>query len=142
MSQLIIALGVDLANLSSTVRDSWEASIENCVKNRNLSSGDGLQTITGDDLCRQHDPQTLSQAFNFYGRVIKFQSEGKTSMNRAVQQTLIEFTKPSLHNGGKREYKFLHPALSDTEKERTYSNNGESSQNPGSNLVATCGCGG
>ena len=71
-----------------------DARIENCVQNLNLCSGDGLQTITGDDLWRKHGPQTLSQAFDFLGRLVKVQDEGKTSLRIAVQQILIELTKP------------------------------------------------
>ena len=37
-----------------------DASLENCVENLNLSSGDGLQTIIGNDLWRKHGPQTLA----------------------------------------------------------------------------------
>ena len=62
-----------------------DASIENCVQNLNLSSDDGLQTIAGDYLWRQHGLQNLSQAFGFFGRVVKFQAEGKTSMKRVMQ---------------------------------------------------------
>ena len=62
-----------------------DASIENCVQNLNHSSGDGLQTIAGDYLWRQHGLQNLSQAFGFFGRVVNFQAEGKTSMKRAMQ---------------------------------------------------------
>ena len=40
-----------------------DASIENCVQNLNLNTGDGLQTITGDELWRQQGPQTLGQAY-------------------------------------------------------------------------------
>ena len=98
-----------------------DASIENFVHNLNLSSGDGLQTITGDDLWRQPGPQILSQAFDFFGRVVRFQAEGKISRKRAMQQTLIEFSKPSGVNGDIREYNFSHPELSDS------SNIGESS---------------
>ena len=39
-------------------------------------------------------------------------------MKRAMQQTLIEFTKPSVLNGGIRGYNFSHPVLSDTEEEK------------------------
>ena len=63
-------------------------------------------------------------------------------MKRAMQQTLIEFTKPSVLNGGIRGYNFSHPVVSDTEDEKTNSNIGESSQNPGSNPVAPRGRGG
>ena len=77
-----------------------DASIENCVQNLNLSPSGGLPTIIGNELWRQHGPQTLRQAFEFTGRVVKVQAEGKTSIKRAVQQTLIEITKPSLLNGG------------------------------------------
>ena len=73
---------------------TWDTSIENSVQNLNLSSGDGISTITGDDLWRRHDPQTLSQAFDFFGRLVKVQDEGKTSLKIAVQQILIELTKP------------------------------------------------
>ena len=93
-----------------------DASIENCLQNLNLSSCDGLQTFSGNDLLRQHGPQTLSQAFNFFGRVVKIQAEGKTSMKRAVQQTLIEFTKTSVLNRGISEYSFSYPALMITVK--------------------------
>ena len=37
----------------STARD---ASLENCVENLNLRPSDNLQTITGDELRRQHGP--------------------------------------------------------------------------------------
>ena len=64
-------------------------------------------------------------------------------MKRAVQQTLIEFTKPSVLNRGIREYNFSHPVLSDTEEEKKNNCNiGESSRIPGSNHVAPLGCGG
>ena len=63
-------------------------------------------------------------------------------MKRAVQQTLIEFTKTSVLNRGISEYNFSYPALSDTEEEKNNSNIGDHSQNPGSNPVATHGCGG
>ena len=66
-----------------------DASIENCVQNLNLRPGDGPMTITGDEHWRQHGPQTLSQAFEFVGRVVKFQAERKTSLKKAVRQTLI-----------------------------------------------------
>ena len=36
-----------------------DASLENWVENLNLRPGDGLQTVTGDELWRQHGPQTL-----------------------------------------------------------------------------------
>ena len=68
-----------------TGRIARDASIENCVENLNLSPSDNLMTITGDELWKQHGPQTLTQAFEFIGRVVKFQAEGKTSMKRAVQ---------------------------------------------------------
>ena len=67
----------------------WDASIENCVQNLNLSHSGGLPTITGDELWRQHGPQTLRQAFEFTGRVVKVQAEGKTLLKKAVQQALI-----------------------------------------------------
>ena len=63
-----------------------DASLENCVNNLNLSPRDGPRTITGDELWRQHGPQTLTEAFEFFGRVVKMQAEGKISTKRAVQQ--------------------------------------------------------
>ena len=118
------------------------ANIENCVQNLNLSSSDGILIINGDDLWRHHGPQTLSQEFDFFGRFVKVQAEGKTSLKRAVQQTLIEFTKPFVLDGGIEEYNFSHPVLSDTEEGKNNSNICESNQNPGSDPVATLGRGG
>ena len=43
-----------------------DVSLENCVENLNLSPRDDLQTITGDELWRQHGPQTLTEAFEFF----------------------------------------------------------------------------
>ena len=77
-----------------------DAIIENCVQNLNLSYGDGIPTITSDELWRRLSPQTLNQAFDFVGRVIKFQAEGKTSLKRVMQQTLIESPKTSVLDGG------------------------------------------
>ena len=116
----------------SIARDS---SIENCVQNLNLRSGAGLLTITGDKIWRRHGPQTLSQAFAFVGRVVKFEAEGKTLLKKAVQQTLIESTKPR----GIEEYNFSHPPLSDDEEEKNGSNIGRSNQNPRSNSKTTRG---
>ena len=44
------------------------------------------------------------EAFDFFGRVVKVQAEGKISMKRAVQQTLVETTKPRLLETGIEEY--------------------------------------
>ena len=108
-----------------------DARIQSCVQNLNLSSGDGIPTITGDDLWRRrHGPQTLSKALDFIGRVVKDQVEGKTSLETTVQQTLIEFTKPSVLDGGIAEYDFSHPVLTDTEEEKSNSNIGDQNQNP------------
>ena len=91
-----------------------DASKENYVENLNLSSGGSLQTITGDDLWRKHGPKTLTKAIDFIGRVVKLQAQG-TSLKRAVQQTRIKYTKPTLFKDGIREYNFSHPELSDSE---------------------------
>ena len=63
-------------------------------------------------------------------------------MKRAVQQTLIEFTKTTLLKGGIREYNFSHPELSDTEERKYNSDKGVISQNPGPYPVVTGGRGG
>ena len=61
--------------------------------------------VCSDDLWRKHGPQTLNKAIDFIGRVVKDLAEG-TSMKRAVLQTLIDYTKPTLLKGGIREYNF------------------------------------
>ena len=63
-------------------------------------------------------------------------------MKRAVQQTLIEFSKASVLDGGVEEYNFSYPVFYDAEEEKSNSNVGERSQNPGYNFVATRGRGG
>ena len=45
------------------------ACLENCFQN--LSPGNGLQTITGDELWRKYGPQTLRKAIDFIGRAVK-----------------------------------------------------------------------
>ena len=79
---------------------------------------------------------------SFIGRVVKFQAEGKTSLKRAVQQTLIESSRAAILDGGIQEYNFSHPPFSDDEEEKKSSNIDGQSQNPGSNSVATRGHGG
>ena len=56
-----------------------------------------------------------------------------------VQQTLIEFTKPSVLDKDIGEYNFSFPELSDSEEKKKNSNSGDHSQNPGSNSEATRG---
>ena len=119
-----------------------DASLENCVNNLNLSPSDGPRTITGDELWRQHGPQTLTEAFEFFGRVVKMQAEGKISTKRAVQQTLIETTRPKLIELGIKEYTLSHPPLNDDEEDRQGSNTGGHGQNPRSNSKASRGRGG
>ena len=60
-------------------------------------------------------------------------------MKRAVQQTLIRYTKPTLLKGG-IIYNFSHPELSDSEELKANSNKGVSNQNHGSNPMAPGGC--
>ena len=60
-------------------------------------------------------------------------------MNKAVQQTLIDYTNPTLAMEGILEYKFSHPELSDSEERKDNSDNGADSPNPGSDPVATLG---
>ena len=112
------------------------------VENLNLRPGDGLQTITGDELWRQHGPQTLAEAFEFFGRVVKMQAEGKISTKRAVQQTLIETSRPKLIEMGIEEYNLSHPPLNDDEEDKQGSNIGGNNQNPRSNSKPTRGRGG
>ena len=45
------------------------------------------------------------------------------SMNKAVQQTLIDFTKPTLAKEGIVEYNLSHPELSDSEERKDNSDN-------------------
>ena len=63
-------------------------------------------------------------------------------MNKPVQQTLIDYTKPTLAKERILEYKFSHPELSDSEERKDNSDNGAGSENPGSSPVATHGHGG
>ena len=115
-----------------------DASLENSVNNLNL----GPRVITGDELWRQHGPQTLTEAFEFFGRVVKMKAEGNISTKRAVQQTLIETSRPKLIEQGIDEYNFSHPPLNDDEEDKTGSNTGGHSQNPRSNSKASRGRGG
>ena len=71
------------------------ASLENCVENLNLSSGCGLQIITGNELWRKYGPQTLSKVSDFLDRVVKEKAKGM-SMKKAVEQNLLIDTKPTL----------------------------------------------
>ena len=44
-------------------------------------------------------------------------------MNKAVQQTLIDYTEPVLAKEGIKGYNFPHPELSDSEERKANSNN-------------------
>ena len=63
-------------------------------------------------------------------------------MNKAVDQTLIDYTKPILAKEGILEYIFSHPELSDSKERKDDLDNGADSQNPESNPMATRSRGG
>ena len=115
-----------------------DASLENSVNNLNL----GPRVITGDELWRQHGPQTLTEAFEFFGRVVKMKAEGNISTKRAVQQTLIETSRPKLIELGIEEYNLSHPPLNDDEEDKQGSRTGGHSQNSRPNSKASRGRGG
>ena len=46
-------------------------SLEHCVQKLKFSPTDCLQTITGDEFCKQYGPQTIEKAIEFIGRVVK-----------------------------------------------------------------------
>ena len=119
-------------------------SLEHCVQNLNLSPCESLPTLTGDELLRKYGHQTFNKVSDFIGRVLKEKAKG-TSMKKAVQHTLIDFTKPTLIKEGILEYNFSHPQPSDTEHEheetKDNSDKGVSNKNPGSNF-APCSRGG
>ena len=70
------------------------------------------------------------------------QAEGKISTKRAVQQTLIETSRPKLIEMGIEEYNLSHPPLNDDEEDKQGSNIGGNNQNPRSNSKPTRGRGG
>ena len=70
------------------------------------------------------------------------QAEGKISTKRAVQQTLVEISKPKLSEMGIEEYILSHPPLNDDEEDKQGSNIGGRNQNPRSNSKPTRGRGG
>ena len=62
------------------------------VQKLNLSTSDGLPTITGDELWRQCGPKTLEKPNAFKGRagkVVKVILNSKLVMKKVVQQTLL-----------------------------------------------------
>ena len=65
--------------------------------------------------CGRNGLQTLNKAMDFIGRVDKVDAE-VMSMKRVLQQTLIDYTKPTLIKEGIREYNISHPELSDSEE--------------------------
>ena len=67
----------------------------------------------------------LKPSQNLLSFLVKIQAEGKISMKRAVQQTLVETTNPMLLEKGIDEYNFSHPPLNDDEEEKEGSNIGE-----------------
>ena len=69
-------------------------------------------------------------------------AEGKISTKRAVQQTLIETSKPRLLETGIEEYILSHPPLNDDEEDKQGSNIGGRNQNPRSKPKTTHGRGG
>ena len=106
------------------------------MSNLNLSSCDGRQTFTGDELWRKYDPQTLIKAFDFIERVVMKNVKG-SSLKKAMQQTFIDYTKPSLIKEGIMEYYLSQTELFDSYsgEGKGNSDNGASVKNTGSNFA-------
>ena len=81
----------------------------------------------------------LKPSQNLLSFLVKIQAEGKISMKRAVQQTLVETTKPRLLETGIEEYILSHPPLNDDVEDKEGSNIGGNNQNPRSNFKLTRG---
>ena len=96
LDKLSMNVGVQRAyGLKSLLEDHYLWS------EQNLDSCGGLQAITGDGLLRKYGPQTLNKVSDFIGRVVKEKAKGM-SMKKAVQQTVIDFTKPTILKEGIR----------------------------------------
>ena len=80
----------------------------------------------------------LKPSQNLLSFLVKIQAEGKISMKRVVQQTLVETTKPRLLETEIEEYILSHPPLNDDEEDKQGSNIGGNNQNPRSNSKPTC----
>ena len=84
----------------------------------------------------------LKPSQNLLSFLVKIQAEGKISMKRVVQQTLVETTKPRLLETEIEEYILSHPPLNDDVEDKKGSNIGGNNQNPRSNSKPTRGRGG